>query len=411
MNAAFKFLIISLMGLALLAGCAGDGNTAEEVIAQGTPVNVMTLKKTEIDNLRTLVGKTQPVQEISVYAKVPGIVTQIGPEVGQPVEKGTLLFSVEDKDIRLQVEQALAGLNSARANLTRSGGGAAELQLAQLRSSLAQAQLMYQDAQAALDSAKILYDAGAVSKLELDTSETRAKTAFQQYETARKALELTENTINKENLAVASAQVQQAQAAYDLAKSQLGNARATSPISGLVSVRNATVGEILSSAAPAYTVVDLSSVVVEIQVMQELINTLSAGTQVSLDISAAGSEPFLGTIVAVSPSVDPRTQAYLVKIEVPNPEGRIKGGMLASVRLVTASRGQVLVVPMDAVLDDRGKSVLFVVEGDTAVRKEVTMGLSDGAFVEVQGPLEEGMQIVIKGQGFLQDGAKVMVVE
>lgn len=411
MKRILSALLIATLGLTLLTGCSDNTNTAEVPEVQAVAVSVTEIQKTSIENLRTIVGKTQPVQEVSVFAKMPGTVTQVNAEVGQLVGKGDLLFTIEDEDIRLQVQQAQAGLNSARANLARVNGGSVELQLAQLKASLLQAELMFKDAQTALDSAKILYDAGAVSKFELDSTETRFMTAQAQYETARKAVELTESTINKENTAIASAQVQQAQASYDLAKNQLENARVTAPISGIISVRNATKGELISGAVPAFTLVDLSTVVVEISVMQELVNTVTLGKTVELQIEAAGAGPYSGKVTAISPSADPRTQAYLIKIEVANAGGMIKGGMLATVNLTTDARAEALVVPMDAVLDDNGKSIVFVAEDDMASRREVTTGLSNGEFVEVSGEIAEGDKVIIKGQNYLQDNSKITVVD
>lgn len=412
MKRILSVMMIAALGLTLLTGCSDNTKTAEAPEVQAVAVSVQEIQKTSIENLRTIVGKTQPVQEVSVFAKMPGTVTQVNAEVGQLVNKGDLLFSVEDEDIRLQVQQAQAGLNSARANLARSSGGSVELQLAQLKSSLLQAELMFKDAGTALDSAKILFDAGAISKFELDATETRFMTAQAQYETARKAVELTESTINKENTAVASAQVQQAQASYELAKNQLDHARVTAPISGIVSVRNATKGELISGAVPAFTLVDLSKVVVEISVMQELVNTLTTGEVVELEIEAAGgSDTYSGTVTAISPNADPRTQAYLIKIEVSNADGRIKGGMLATVSLTTDTRAEALVVPMDAVLDENGKSIVYVVEGDMAVRREVTPGLSNGELVEISGEIAEGEKVIIKGQNYLQDKSKITVVD
>lgn len=411
MKRILSVIMIAALGLTLLTGCSDNTKTTEAPEVQAVAVSVQEIQKTNIENLRTIVGKTQPVQEVSVFAKMPGTVTQVNAEVGQMVNKGDLLFSVEDEDIRLQVQQAQAGLNSARANLARSSGGSVELQLAQLKSSLLQAELMFKDAQTALDSAKILFDAGAISKFELDSTETRFVTAQAQYETAKKAVELTESTINKENTAVASAQVQQAQASYELAKNQLDHARVTAPISGIVSVRNATKGELISGAVPAFTLVDLSKVVVEISVMQELVNTLTTGETVELEIEAAGAGAYSGTVTAISPNADPRTQAYLIKIEVANADGRIKGGMLATVNLKTDARAEALVVPMDAVLDDNGKSIVYVVEGDMAVRREVTPGLSNGELVEISGEIAEGEKVIIKGQNYLQDKSKITVID
>ena len=183
-----------------------------------------------------------------------------------------------------------------------------------------------------------------------------------------------------------------------------------SPVDGFVSVRSVDEGELVSSAMPAFTIVDLSSVIVEISVMEELANKLEVGNKFDILIKTVNDKPYMGEISSISPNADPKTQTYLVKLHVPNLDGKIKGGMLADVKLITETKDNVLVVPIDAVIDENGKKVIYITDGEVAVKKEVAVGLVNDKFMEVSGQINENDKVIVKGQTFIKDKTKVSVV-
>ena len=101
----------------------------------------------------------------------------------------------------------------------------------------------------------------------------------------------------------------------------------------------------------------------------------------------------------------------VTRIEVPNEDGAIKGGMSAKVEIAVEAKENILAVPVECVVSEGGKSYIYVVEEDRAVKKEVTTGISNEEFIEISGDIKEGSQVVVKGQNFLSDNSKVIVAE
>lgn len=412
MRASKGLLIVILIFLFFtFSGCGLKNQNAKEGFNQNKPVavEVLNIQRTKIEEIKILNGKTKPVNEVSIVSKIPGKVKKVLVDVGKKVNKGEVLFILEDDDIRRQLRQAETALNAAKANLERAKGGSLELQMKQLESALATAKSNLDDAKQNYENMKALYKAGGVSKQVLDSAELRFKLAQEQYNTSKAAKELTESRINPENIMVLEAQVKQAKASYDLAKSQLENIVVTSPINGIVSSCNIDVGEFVSNTVPMITVVDISSIIVDINVTEDMITNIRVGDKYEVNVAAASSKPFVGEVISVSPNVEMRTQLYPVRIKILNPDGNIKGGMSAEVKIKTRVKENVLAVPIDAIVDENGEKVIYIVNGDRAVRKQVKTGISDHRFVEIIGNVAEGDKVIVKGQNFVEDKSKVII--
>ena len=404
--------------LLIATGCSTNAekvNDAEKAIS----VSVTDVQRTSIQKVQTVTGKVKPVKDINIVPKLPGTVSKVSVSLGDEVKEGQTLFTIDDKDIKLQVSQAEAALSAAKANLERTKGGSLELQQAQLDSAFKTAEINFNDAKKAYEDTKVLYDNGSVSKQNLDSLESMFKMAQEQYNTAKKAKELTEVKINKESLLAAEAQVKQAQAAYDMAASQLGNTVVNGVYvaciifgdDGIVSVFNAKEGEIISNAMPAASVVDISSIIIDVNVMENTVNKLKVGDSYDILINAVRTEPFEGKVLSISPNADARTQAYLVRIEAANPHKEIKGGMIAEVKMITEAKDNVIAVPLECVVNEGGRKVVYLSEGDMAVIKDVELGMQGEKYVEVIGDIKEGDRVIVKGQNFVKDQSKITVVD
>ena len=77
----------------------------------------------------------------------------------------------------------------------------------------------------------------------------------------------------------------------------------------------------------AATIVDISTVVVEVNIVENIVNKIKVGDEYPVYIESVKKEPFLGKVISISPNVDPMTQSYRTRIEVPNEDRAIKGGM------------------------------------------------------------------------------------
>jgi RND family efflux transporter MFP subunit len=150
--------------------------------------------------------------------------------------------------------------------------------------------------------------------------------------------------------------------------------------------------------------------------MDIVVPTLSEG---ALSEGALKDGWLKGTVDSVSPSADPRSMLYTVRLIVPNPDGRLRGGMLARVRVPLETRRGALLVPERATFSENGGDYVFVVSSGPAAgaekgegiasRRLVKLGESDGSHVEVIEGLAEGELVITAGQEFLGDGDRVAI--
>lgn len=180
----------------------------------------------------------------------------------------------------------------------------------------------------------------------------------------------------------------------------------TSPISGIVVERNGTLGATVSTGANLFKIINLSSVWIDANVFEKDLERVRLGQAVKVTISAFPESSFYGRVTLVSSVVDPDTRTVKVRTEVPNRDGRLKPDMFANVEIITASRQTAISIPLSAVLDDGGKSVVFVADGKDYKKTEVALGLKSDDRVEITSGLKVGDKVVVKGNYLLMEQSK-----
>lgn len=222
-------------------------------------------------------------------------------------------------------------------------------------------------------------------------------------EAARQQLLLAKNPYTDSDLEAARAAVAQAEAGLKLATIQQKNAVVEAPISGVVSERLVSKGDMASPTAPLLVILG-EGTEIQIAVEEVMVSQVTAGKPVSVTVAAYPGVAMSGKVVSVSPSLDPRTRAALVKVQVEDTQSRLKPGMFAQTSIVTASRENVMLVPKKAVVERSQRQVVFVAEEGTAAMKEVRTGLSDGKNVEIASGLKDGDTVILTGLADLADG-------
>ncbi|HSU25134.1 MAG TPA: efflux RND transporter periplasmic adaptor subunit [Pyrinomonadaceae bacterium] len=180
----------------------------------------------------------------------------------------------------------------------------------------------------------------------------------------------------------------------------------TSPISGTVIERNGTIGATVGSDANLFKIIDLSSVWIDANVFEKDLERVRNGQVVNITVPAFPGATFRGRVILISSVVDPETRTVQVRTEVPNPDGRLKPDMFANVEIITAAHRTAISVPIAAVLDDGGKSVVFVADGNDYKKREVALGLKSDDRVEVVSGLNPGDKVVVKGNYLLMEQSK-----
>jgi HlyD family secretion protein len=396
----------ALTALLVLASC---GRSKATVTPDVKTVTVARAARATITVSIEYAARIQPKEEIVVSPKISGRVATVLADVSQPVRRGQVLFTLESKDLETQARQARAALESARANLTRTSDSSLSSQVIQAQAAVDQAQVQYNDAKDLAERMEKLLAQGTVSRQQRDDARARADSAKIALDTAKQNLSLIQEKAGPQSTGVASTQVDQAQAASDLAQSQLDNTVITSPLTGVVAARSVDPGELVASGFPAFVVIDISRMTAEASVDEAMVRKVRTGEPVPVRAEAAGASVMQGVVDTVSPAADPRTQGYLVKVRIDHPDLALRPGMLARVSFPVESRSGVLAVPNEALVTESGVPYVYVDAEGIVKKVAVRMGISDDSVTEVIDGLSEGDLVITEGQSFLNEGERVTI--
>ena len=398
-------LLVALMAVGLPTGCSAS-KPATTVAEKYIPVEVEAAAKKTLINTAILSGKVSSDTDVSVIPKIPGKVESVKVKVGDLVNKGAVLFTLDATDIQKQVGMMRATLQLAEAGYQKSKEQW-DTGKTSLERTKAIASEKIANARQNAANTKALYDAGAVAKVQLDQAELGLKELEATYASQ---LDQLEGQTSDSTLQLAGAQLNQAQVGYNQALEALNNATVTAPVDGIVSQVNVAVGNMASNAQPAMSLTNPKTLYSSLSVAENLVNRLTKGKTVKVTVPSVSEGSLVGEIANISPSSDPRTQLYPIKISMENPSGLIKPGMFAKVELTIEEKADVMAINSEAVILKNEKTIVYVVEGDKAVAKEVVTGLDTGVDIEILKGLNLNDKVIIKGQTLVDEGHKVKIV-
>ncbi len=176
------------------------------------------------------------------------------------------------------------------------------------------------------------------------------------------------------------------------------------PASGVVVTKNVVEGGRITPGANVYQIADLSRVWVEGEVFEKDLSLVRSGQHAAVSFDAYPGQPFDGTVTYIYPTVSLESRTGRVRIEVPNPDLRLKPGMYAEVRIDALVDTAALLVPRTAVLFTGERAVVFVraPDGHMLEPREVTPGLRNDHEIQVLAGLAEG-DVVVSSASFLID--------
>lgn len=237
-----------------------------------------------------------------------------------------------------------------------------------------QSQAVYQNAKRLKEKYENLYQEGAVSENDLDGINTEFKVAEANYLAARELVEI------------------------------------ISPIDGKVTSINVNVGDQVYQGQNLATVSRPEKIRLEVGIDPADVDYVHAGDSVKLWMQGNRAQKIDGVINRVAGSADPATRAFEVEITADNSANIMKVGAFGSTQVDLYRLDDVIVVPREAVLIQKGIPKIFVLDGDTAKSVEVKLGQTDGLQIEVTSGLDRGQEVVVLGQAFLSNGSLVNVV-
>jgi membrane fusion protein, multidrug efflux system len=320
--------VLAIAAAVSLAGCKG-GSAAEadaaaaETATVGTE-NIAVVTTGVLQNGPTVSGNLAPEREAMIRAQVGGSVLQTYADEGQAVRAGQTLARIEGGGLQDTYLSARAGVTAAS-----NSADIANRELARSEKLLA---------------------AGAIAERDIEQA--------------------------RRTSIAANAALADARARLSTAAKQVGNTNVTSPMSGIVSERPVSAGDVVQPGTALFTVVDPSSMRLEGSVPSEALAQVKIGAPVSFTVNGYPGKSFTGRVTRVNPTADPATRQVRVFISIPNTQGTLVGGLFANGRLAAESRTG-LVAPVTAVDSRSNVPAVFRIKGGKVERVPVTLGLRD----------------------------------
>lgn len=201
-----------------------------------------------------------------------------------------------------------------------------------------------------------------------------------------------------------------ARAALAMTEHRYGKIVIAAPFDGLVTDRYVEVGELVSPGMSVARVVDPSVLKLVGAVTERDVADVAEGAPVTVALDGSRGEA-RGTVSWVGFEADPVTGKFEVEITIPNADGALRSGVVGRARIERDRHEGVLAIPRDAVVGHAGGDAVFVIEGDRAVLRPVTLGADQGLMVLLLEGARAGERLVVRGQRDLVDGALVAVTE
>lgn len=286
---------------------------------------------------------------VSVGSKVPGRLDQVLVKEGDHVVTGQVLGKIETAELEVQAAQAKANLAAAEAKLAEVKAGSRPQQIAQAEATSNQAAASLENARRNYERLSVLYNQGAISAQQLDSAVTALSVAQAQYDAAAQGYSLASEGARDEDVKIAEAQTQQAAAILKNAQLALDNAEIKAPTVGIIAVKSADKGEIVSAGQPLFSITNLDEVWVAANIEETYAGKINAGQAVDFTIDAYPGRKFRGEVSEVGSA----TGSQFALLPTENSSGnftKVTQRLPIKIRVIDA--GGVLLKPgMSAVVD------------------------------------------------------------
>ncbi len=351
-----KKIFAIVLSLVLL-GCGSEKNKQKPKEKIGKNIKIQDVSPELITKLNISSGITEPLNEVKVVTKTGGTVKQINFKNGDKVQKGQIILTLEDQEVQSAYLKAQATYLSNKADFDIKRKN--------------------------YEKFRQLYDKSLISEDEY----LAKKTGYLQGESDLKSSE----------------------AMYLSAKKDFEDLVVKSKLNGIVTDLNLKLYEKVAPNSDIVTVVDSSKILVKTGVSVHEISELSVGNKAKIDLEGI-EKNYFGNVYEINPVANKDNKKYQIKVEIDNPEGKIKKGMYSKV-LVETGRKDGYLVPKNTIVIKDLYSYIFVVENGEARKIKVDRGYSNEDRQEIiSDELYSNMQLVTEGQFLLEDRDKVNII-
>ncbi len=352
--------------LILILVIAVNGHFAASVWGQdrkkappAVPVQIAAVQKKMIQDQIAIIGTTEPLRESVVASEVSGLVEAFLVKAGDFVSQGTPLTILGSTGLSLRLKRTSA-------------------------------------AHAAIQSRLML----AEKELQrVDNLKRTNSISQKQYDEA-----FLNHSVLKNELLMNKADIDQLE--YEISQKEV-----LAPFSGYVAAEHTQVGQWLHIGGPVVTLVDMSRILIKVDVPETYAVAINPNSVVRVTIGSLSSTPISANVYAMPPKGDPNARTFPIHIRVPNTGKRIRSGMAATVSFSVGAKRRQMLLPKDAIVTAGNQRLVYVVDKDKVDPVAVdVIGFHDND-AAVEGDLKPGQQVVVRGNERLRPGQRVKVVD
>lgn len=381
-------------------GCGepgGEQRATSSGAASPPPVDVVVVTpvREALDRQVVLPASIEAFETTTLFSKVSGYLGRISVDIGDKVERGQLLATIEVPEIIDQLRKAEADL---AANQADRASTESELESFEAKSRLQE--LTYERIE-------------SVRRAEPDViSQQAVDEARAEFEVARAAVQVAKGRIGQ-----IESKVKQVEAEIDRLETLIGFSEVRAPFSGIVTNRYVHTGTLLQAATSSrpvqgiVTIASLDIVRLYVDVPEAEVSFVQAGDPAVTTVDSMPGREFRGEVTRFSGVLDPTTRTMRTEIHLTNTGWLLRPGMYGRARLTLEERSDAVTIPAEALRVDGGSSYVYRVVNGRARRTDVETKIRDGVRVEVTGGLNASERIVLSARGALADNVPVRAVE
>ena len=365
-----NFLIVILVVAALVAGVFAWKKFAPqqpaESSAKARPTTAVAVKR-DIKFYVNVAGDIGPAEQVSVRPEVNGKIDSLPVDIGDPVKKDQILFTLDDKDLQTERSQRVTEIEGTKLSLKG-------------------AQVTLDQAKRNFDRAKELSEGKLISQEVFEESRT-------EFEKAKNQVDLALNSLSRANTSLA--QVDE----------RLTKTKIKAPFDCTILTRPVSVGQAVSgsggfnSGTEVLTIANLQEMVINAHVNQVDITRLFINQAVDIQIDSVPGLKINGVVDRLAPQATIKNgiKGFACRIQLKAPDKRVRPGMTANISIPVASAENVVSVPLSAVFTEQGERFVYVKKEDGSMEKtSVQIGVSDFFFAEVSKGLNGGEEVSLE---------------
>ena len=197
----------------------------------------------------------------------------------------------------------------------------------------------------------------------------------------------------------------------ELARISLKKSLISSPLDGTVKTRLVKVGEFVRKGDKLVEILDLSQVIVKVNIPEMEILEIKIGQKVEVALYIMEEIIFSGKVKNIGLEADSNNRTFPVEIYVENSERKLRPGMLARATFTKSIDGAQIVIPRHTILEKERGRIVYVFDNGKVFQRDIKAGLSQHDQVQVLQGLKKGELIVVEGQNKLSDGEEVNIVD